>query len=67
MVFLKLGFSFFSHHFIFQLNLLQSVCMSPSARQSHLSSQALPLLKAEIACDMVFEVIAPKGRVLTLK
>lgn len=43
-----------------KLNLLQSVCISPSSRKSYLSSQALPLLKSEKGCDMVFEVVATK-------
>ncbi|XP_034251805.1 uncharacterized protein LOC117651669 isoform X2 [Thrips palmi] len=43
-----------------KLNLLQSVCVSPSSRRSYLSKQALPLLKSEEGYDMVFEVIATK-------
>ncbi|KAJ1530441.1 hypothetical protein ONE63_005346 [Megalurothrips usitatus] len=43
-----------------KLNLLQTVCTSPSPHQSFLAKQALPLLLSERGCDMIFEVIAAK-------
>ncbi|KAE8752100.1 hypothetical protein FOCC_FOCC001262 [Frankliniella occidentalis] len=43
-----------------KLNLLQSVCTSPSAQKSYISKQMLPLLSSGQGCDMVFEVISTK-------
>ena len=49
--------------FFVQLNLMQSVCISPSSRKSSLSKGALPLLQFGKNYDMVFEVLATKGKI----
>jgi hypothetical protein len=44
--------------FNFQLNLVESLCVPPVARNSRLSASALDLLKSGDGSDMLFEVIA---------